>query len=244
MMEREANGTAEAVPFPVVLLERTNMRSILEEETAADLKKNDLQHINVKLILERSADLGPGILDPIIPIFHGWIQNQVFRDQVFRNEDLPELLIDVADYRHVHHGPGILLIGHEADYSIDNTDGRLCLRYNRKIPLTGTNDEKLVHAAYSALAAAKRLQEDTRLNSKLNFNGHDIEIFINDRLIAPNNDETRRALDPELRHFANKLLNGAEYSLKYETDPRRLFSVTIHSEREFSIDDLLQNLAS
>lgn len=204
------------------------MRSILEEETAADLLRTELQHINVKLLLETASDL-----DSIIPIFHSWIQEQAFA----------ELLIDVADYRHVHHGPGIVLIGHEADYSIDNTDGRLGLRYNRKTPLAGTNEEKLIQAAKSTIAAAKQLQEDRRLNRKLHFNGYDIELLINDRLIAPNNDDTRRALDLDIRRFANKLLNHSEYSLDYETDPRRLFGAAIHSNRKFSLEELLQNLA-
>jgi hypothetical protein len=221
------------------------MRSILEEETAADLSKSDqtidLQHINVKVLLEGGADLDAGVLDSIIPIFHGWIQNRA----------LPELLIDVADYRHVHHGPGIVLIGHEADYSIDNTNGRLGLRYNRKAQLTGsgfeTNHAKLAQAAKAALTATKHLQGDTRLNGKLYFNGHDIELFINDRLIVPKNnapidDEARRTLDLEIRQFANKLLNGAEYSLTYESDPRRLFGAAIHSARVFTVEELLQNL--
>jgi hypothetical protein len=204
------------------------MRSILEEEAAVEL-----QHINVKLLLNEGSDLDPGVLDPIVPIFHGWIQSRV----------LPELLIDVADYRHVHHGPGIVLIGHEADYSIDNTDGRLGLRYNRKAQLSGTNEEKLAQTFKAALTAAKYLQEDTRLNGRLNFNGHDIDVFINDRLIAPNNQETRSALDPSLRAFLNQLFAGAEYSLRYESDPRRLFGAFIHSERAFSVEELLQNLA-
>src|SRR5689334_21079722 len=107
------------------------MRSILEEETAADQKIN-LQHINDKVLLDGGADLDPGMLDSVIPIFHGCIQNRLVL-----NEKTPEPLIDVADYRHVHHGPGIVLIGHEADYSIDNTNGRLGPRYNRKAQLAG-----------------------------------------------------------------------------------------------------------
>jgi hypothetical protein len=211
------------------------LRSILEEGTEADQKTTiDLQHINVKLLLEASADL-----DPVIPIFHGWIQSRVVL-----NPDLPELLIDVADYRHVHHGPGIVLIGHEADYSIDNTDGRLGLRYNRKAQLVGTNEEKLAQGLRAALAAARHLQEDTRLSGKLQFNGHDIEIFINDRLLAPSNDETRQVLDPVLRRVLTRLFAGADYSVRYESDPRRLFGAAIHSERVFSVDELLQNLAA
>lgn len=217
------------------------MRSILEEETALDQAKNghkiELQHINIKVLLEGGADL-----DPVIPIFHGWIQNRLVL-----NEEAPELLIDVADYRHVHHGPGIVLIGHEADYSIDNTNGRLGLRYNRKAQLTGSNEEKLAQAAKAALTAAMHLQGDARLNGKLYFNGQDIELFINDRLIAPGNDapiedEARRGLDLDIREFANRLLKRSEYSLDYETDPRRLFGAKIHSVRKFSVEELLQNL--
>ena len=200
------------------------MRSILEEETAIDL-----QHINVKLVCEDSIDL-----DPVIPIFHNWIQNRI----------LPELLIDVADYRHVHHGPGVVLIGHEADYSIDQTDGRPGLRYNRKAPLRGTNQEKLTQALCAAFISAKYLQEDTRLTNTFHFNGREIDLFINDRLLLPNNEEMRRGLDPDLRSFANKLFDGAEFSLSYETDPRRRFGAQIHSERAFAIETLLENLGA
>jgi hypothetical protein len=204
------------------------MRSILEEETATDLPKIDLQHINVKVLLEGDADL-----DPVIPVFHGWIQKRV----------LPELLIDVADYRHAHHGPGIVLIGHEADYSIDNTDGRLGLRYNRKAQIAGNNHEKLAQAFRAAITAVRLLQSDTRLSNKLHFKGQDIELFINDRLLAPTNDQTRQAVDPGLRAFLKKLFAGAEYSLRYESDPRRLFGASVHSGRKFSLEELLQNLA-
>src|SRR5581483_5895619 len=151
------------------------MRSILEEETATDPKKNDplkngpqkidLQHVNIKVLFEGGENL-----DPVIPIFHGWIQNRLVL-----NKELPELLIDVADYRHVHHGPGIVLVGHEADYSIDNTDGRLGMRYNRKAQIAGNNYEKLTQAFRGTLTAAQQLQSDTRLNNKFHFNGQDIE---------------------------------------------------------------------
>lgn len=199
------------------------LRSILEEETAIDL-----QHINVKLLLKDSIDLGP-----IVPVFHNWIQNRT----------LPELLIDVADYRHVYHGPGVVLVGHEADYSIDETDGRLGLRYNRKALLAGNNDEKLTWSMRAALTAAKHLEEDTRLPDNFRFNVGEIDLFINDRLLAPNREETRRALDPDLQAFAHKLLSGEEFSLRYQTDPGRLFGASIRSGRSFSIENLLENLA-
>ncbi|MFN8560709.1 MAG: hypothetical protein U0703_03535 [Anaerolineae bacterium] len=56
------------------------------------------------------------------PLFQRWIQKQA----------LEGLLIDVADYRHVFEGPGVILIGHESDYAIENRFGRLGLLYTRK----------------------------------------------------------------------------------------------------------------
>ncbi len=189
----------------------------------------ELQHISVKLVLSYAEDLD---LDQVIPIFHSWIQGQLTE----------ELLLDVADYRHVYRGPGIVLIGHEADYSLDNTDNRLGLRYNRKALLEGSNEERLAQAARAALSTCQQLQEDTRLDRKLHFNGQEIEILINDRLLAPNREETREALRPELQGFCNKLFGGNEYSLSYGTDPRKLFTMFVNATRSFALEELLENL--
>jgi len=199
------------------------LRSILEEETAIEL-----QHINIKLYLNN----GDVDLAPVIPVFHTWIQDQIF----------DELLIDVADYRHVHHGPGLMLIGHEADYSLDQTDGILGLRYNRKAPVAGTNLERLTQAARAAVVAVHRLEIDTRLNRKLSFNGQDLQLIINDRLLAPNDDKTRQAASEDFQQFAARLFRQSGYSLSFDTDPRRLLSATINASRPLSAGDLLKIL--
>jgi hypothetical protein len=188
-----------------------------------------LQHINVKLLVENPRDVD---LAPLIPVFHNWIQNQVFE----------ELLLDVADYRHVPEGPGVVLIGHQANYSVDNTANRLGVRYNRKEPLDGSDEQRLEQAARAALTACERLQSDSRLQGKLQFNGRDVELFFNDRLLAPNRDSTRTESESVLRTFLQKLFRGADYSLSYETDPRRLFSVSVKSSQSFSAAELLENL--
>lgn len=197
------------------------MRSILEEETAIEL-----QHINIKLYLNNpDADLAF-----VIPIFHRWIQDQIF----------DELLIDVADYRHVHHGPGLMLIGHEADYSLDQTDGILGLRYNRKAPVAGSNGERLSQAARAALNAAQRLAADT--DQKLKFNGQDIQLTVNDRLLAPNDKATRNVVEPDFQAFATKRFGHSGYSLSFDPDPRHLLGATIHASSPVSVENLLATL--
>jgi hypothetical protein len=189
-----------------------------------------LQHVNVKLLVQNPRKVD---LEPLIPVFHGWIQDQ-------RGE---ELLLDVADYRHVDGGPGVVLIGHEGNYSVDNTDHRLGIRYNRKAVLEGNNQDRLKQAARAALTACQRLEADPRLGGRLRFNGQEIEVFINDRPVAPNCDATREALNSDFQAFCKTLFQSGKYSLSYGSDPRKLFAVTVKAAQPFLIVDLLESLA-
>jgi hypothetical protein len=191
----------------------------------------NLQHVNVKLLAKDGESVE---LEPLIPVFHRWIKDHVFE----------ELLLDVADYRHVHEGPGVVLIGHQANYSVDNADGRLGVRYNRKVPLEGTNQDRLNQAMKAALTAFQRLEAEADLKGKLRFSGREIELFVNDRLMVPNRDKTREEVKPELDAFLRRLLRGSEYSLSHGSDPRALFGVQVKSFRPFSVADLLASLAS
>ena len=114
----------------------------------------EMQHVNVKLLVRNPEDVD---LEPLIPVFHGWIQSQ-------RGEGL---LLDIADYRHVDAGPGVVLIGHEGNYSVDNTDNRLGVRYNRKAALDGSNQDRLKQAARAALQPkVEKSRGKLRLNVK------------------------------------------------------------------------------
>jgi hypothetical protein len=191
----------------------------------------ELQHVNVKLIARDSGGLRLGEL---IPVFQQWIEGQVFDD----------LLLDVADYSHVHAGPGVVLIGNQGDYGVDDTDNRLGVRYNRKAVLGGSNQDRLEQAARAALLAFQRLEAEPRLEGKLRFGGDEIEVFINDRLLAPNTEETRKAAEPDLLALFQKLFRAPVVLSEGSKDPRRLFSATAKAPSAFSIAELLANLNS
>ncbi|MCZ2156226.1 MAG: hypothetical protein LC114_20380, partial [Bryobacterales bacterium] len=89
-----------------------------------------MQHVNLKLFAEEPY---PETITAVIPVFHRWIQQN----------SLPGLLIDVANYTHVPNGPGVLLIGHEFDISLDQADGELGLLYIRKQPTHESSLESL-----------------------------------------------------------------------------------------------------
>lgn len=172
-----------------------------------------MQHVNIKIFAVRS-DID---LVDAIPVFHRWIQDKV----------APELLIDVADYKHVPDGPGIMLIGHEADYSLDESGGRLGLLYNRKASVKGDSHAALQQAFDSALAAARRLESESVFAGTLSFDDGDVEVVINDRLIAPNTDATWEALRPELECFFSSLYGQGNFTIERRGEPRDRFTAGV-----------------
>ena len=163
-----------------------------------------VQHINLKIFVADAAAIDTAAA---VPVFHRWIKDSL----------CPEMLIDVAEYRHVPAGPGVLLIGLEANYSLDERENRLGLLYNRKDSLDGTFQSRLAQAHQAALAACDRLEKETPVK----FDRSTLEVFVNDRLLAPNSDETWQSLKPELE----KYFTGSKIERRGE--PRDLFRVAV-----------------
>ena len=134
-------------------------------------------------------------LEPLIPIFHGWIQGQVF----------DELLLDVADYRHVPAGPGVVLIGLQATtaWTIPTTVSACAT--TARLRSTGAIRIACKQAARAALTACQRLEQEPRLGGKLRFNGQESKFSSTTGSLAPNHDATRAAAESDFQAFAKKL---------------------------------------
>jgi hypothetical protein len=189
----------------------------------------DLQKINVKFF---ALEAEPVPLTAFIDIFHGWIQAT---DGVYH---------DVADYRHMHRGPGIVLVAHEANLSVDETGGRRGLRYGRKSTLEGSNQERLRQVFRAALEYCRRIEQEPALGGSLEFRGDEFEITINDRLIAPNTAESFQEIKPEIEVLAKVLYGDAGFSLERNADLRKPFNVSIKTSLLTDLETMLANLAN
>jgi hypothetical protein len=170
----------------------------------------DIQHFRVKLFA--TVDSHPRLSDAI-PVFHRWI----------RNKTLPEMMIDVSDYEHVPSGPGIILVCHEAIYSLD----KLGLVYNRRTALNGSVEDRLQQAVKSVESAAELLEKEPEFSGKLRFNRNAWEVAVNDRMLAPNTEATWKSLEPVLRKVFDSVIGAGKYTLQHHADPRELFRVTV-----------------
>ena len=162
----------------------------------------DSSKLSIKLFANESGVK----LEDFVPVFHSWIQTRAIPDH---------LLIDVASYAHVHNGPGIVLISHEANYSLDTRGGRLGLTYQRKQPIPGTFAERL-RVTYQAVQHAASL-----LEGKLSFRTYEVEVRICDRLDAPATGETFETVRPDLQ----KVWPGAQ--LEFQASELEMFTVII-----------------
>jgi len=189
----------------------------------------ELQHINLKFYIENPESLD---LEKFHGVFNSWIQQSRTND----------LLVDVAEYLHVHNGPGIMLIGHTANYSLDLTAGRLGLLYNRKAQVEGTNRQKLVQAAHDALSAMRILEKENRVH----FIGNEVQLIINDRLLAPNTAETFAELKADLDSFFETLFKGSDVTLVHSSlsEPRARFTLDAKSASAFDTQTLLDNISA
>ena len=190
----------------------------------------ELQHVNVKLYLRNPQAVK---LEALVPVFHGWIQSKVCE----------ELMIDVADYRHVHAGPGVVLVGHQADYSVDNTDNRLGVRYNRKATLEGSNRDRFSQALRATVRACQRLEADEKLSGSLRVNRQEMKLFVNDRMLAPNSGRLTDSVQGELRDFFGSIVGGGDFEMKFDANSRSLFGVEVRTAKPLELDEVLARLS-
>jgi hypothetical protein len=152
---------------------------------------DDVVKLDLKVLASSESAAAP---EEFIPVFHRWITERV----------LPELLIDVADYSHVHEGPGVLLVGHDAIYAYDESQGEPGLLYSRRretAPETAgirTLDERLESLLLCAFRACDQIEAEPQLDGRVAFDRHRIELRVNDRLV-PRDDEAALALGNALR---------------------------------------------
>ena len=173
----------------------------------ATATSSDIVRIGAKLYAEN-----PGVIvaDDYVPLFHGWIQRRI----------LDGTPIDVADYKHVPDGPGIMLIGHEADRALDYGEGRPGVLYQRKREAEGTLEERFAAAIAAADRTAEQIEGDPA-GGGVRFGRDEILLRVNDRLRAPNDDATLEELRPAILAALGTVRPGREAEIARVTDDPR-----------------------
>lgn len=174
----------------------------------------DIVRIGAKLYASN-----PEVIDlpALVPVFHGWIQRRI----------LDGVPIDVADYAHVPDGPGVMLIGHEADRSLDLGEGRPGVLYQRKRDGHGTLEQRFAAAIMAADGIADELEADGAAGG-VAFERDEILLKVTDRRLAPNADATLAELRPAIEGALEAVRPGRAAQISRVTeDPEGPLSIRV-----------------
>jgi len=183
------------------------------------------ERLQLKLYLEPSEHFE---LEALIPVFHRFIRDQV----------LKELLIDVVDYSHVPDGPGVVLIGHGADFYVGALDGAYGLVYSRKRGGPGP-EGRLSDALRRLINAARLLEQEDGL--KLRFKSGELSLRLTDRLRAPNDDATFAATQAEVLSVFGRVYGG-EVAVERLPGSKEPLGLRIKAQASPTLEALLEKL--
>ena len=187
--------------------------------------------ISVKFFLNEPADID---LAKVVPVFQRWIQDHTVED----------MLIDVIDYKHVHEGPGIVLIAHEGDYGFDLGDGRPGLLYVRKRDGGDTLKNQLNLIFCHALSACQQLEAEASLGG-ITFDYNTPKINFVDRLHTPNTPETFDIVREDVQTFLSSIYDNDSIELEAANqDKREIFAIHSNIVGSVEIEKVLERLNS
>jgi hypothetical protein len=186
-----------------------------------------LDKIQLKLYAEPAPDFE---LSRVVPVFHGFI----------REQKLDDVLIDVADYAHVHQGPGVVLIAHASDYYFDLGEGRAGLLFSRKRAGPSDPEARLVDAFRCALQACKLLEQEPGLG--LRFGTNEARLSLLDRLETPSSDASLDAIFPVLSRALAEVYGELPFELRREGSEKEPFALRIRVLGAPPIEALLSRL--
>ena len=183
------------------------------------------ERLQLKLYLQPSAHFE---VEALIPVFHRFIREQL----------LKELLIDVVDYSHVPNGPGVVLIGHSADYYVGAMDGAYGLIYSLKRGGPAA-EGRLADSLRRVVNVARLLEQDSTV--QMRFKSGELSLRLTDRLHAPNDDAAFASTKAEVEQLFGSVY-GAAVTVERLVEARGPLGVSIKVSNAPSLEALLEKL--
>lgn len=145
-----------------------------------------------RLVVRLRVERAPDDLVPAIDAFHRFIQRGLVEG----------LVLDVADYRHVPDGPGVVLIGHDVDYALAPT----ALAVVRKRATDDDLATQFRDALRLGLGAVTAIADDPTLDVEVDPSR--LTVAVPDRALGLR-DEVAAGLDAAVREVLGALPDGA-----------------------------------
>ena len=160
-----------------------------------------------------------------IPVFHSWIQNNAVEDH---------LLIDVADYSHIQDGPGVMLVAHEGNFSLDQENQQPGIMYMRKTEIAGSFKERFNKVLSIVINAANRLS-DNDVSKQVDFKPNSLRFIANDRLYAENTESNRDIYKHKIQKALDGKYSGCQFEFGDVSDENERLAFTVNFSNDIDI---------
>ena len=191
---------------------------------------NNLQQIDVKIPAAKFENIDAYTQ---MGVFQRWI----------RESTIPGILIDAADYAHMHQGPGVILIAHEFNVSLDHVGGRTGLLYHRKTPQQGELADRIQQIVHAAMVCCRELERAPELEPRIAFDYGRIRVIANDRLQMPNTPENYDAFAELLTTVLTPMFGSEISCSEVAGDPRDRLVVDVEAALAPDRDTLIEAAA-
>lgn len=191
-----------------------------------------LHRAGLKMFLKQPVESDA---DFFVRLFHGWIQDQSLEDH---------LLVDVHNYNHMHEGPGILLVAHQAHFHLNLESRPPFFLYLRK-KTAQTGPVTFPGLFLSGLRAAVQLQAARAPEGGELFDQTQFQIVAADRLRFPGGREGSKLLGQALRDSLDRFLDTFHFEIEEtDGDPRGRATVTVRAkgDREPGLEAMIESL--
>ena len=182
----------------------------------------DLQKFGVKLFFNTNGSYSS---KDFVPVFHNWIQNKVIDDH---------LLIDVADYSHIPDGPGVMLIAHEGNFSLDQESQQPGIMYMRKTEIAGSFTERFSTVLSTVIKVANRLN-DNNISKQVDFIPNSFRFIANDRLYAENTADNQDFYKREIQKALDGKYSDSQFEFGDVSDENERLAFTVNFSNDIDI---------
>ena len=182
----------------------------------------DLQKFGVKLFFNTNGSINS---KDFIPVFHSWIQDNIFDDH---------LLIDVADYSHILDGPGVMLISHEGHFSLDQESQQPGIMYMRKTEIAGSFTERFNMVLSTVIKAANRLS-DNNISKQVDFKLNSFRFIANDRLYAGNTADNQDLYKQKIQKALDGKYPESQFEFGDVSDKNERLAFTVNFSNDIDI---------
>ncbi len=182
----------------------------------------DLQKFGVKLFFNTNGSYSS---KDFVPVFHNWIQDKAIDDH---------LLIDVTDYSHILDGPGVMLIAHEGNFSLDQESQQPGIMYMRKTDISGSFTERFNKVLSTVIKAANRLS-DKDVSKQVDITLNSFRFIANDRLYAENTADNQDLYKQKIQKALDGRYPDSQFEFGDVSDENERLAFTVNFSNDIDI---------